>query len=178
MKTTLAARLIFLFCLCMYMTALPSAASAEPKFAVVDVQKILNESTAGKKAKADLETLIKSKQNLIDEKGKSIEKLKSEIEKQSSVLSAEARKGKEEDLEKLVREYQRLVQDSQADIKKKEGELTESILREIHELIEQTGEENYTLILEKGMVIHASKGIDITDSILKEFDALKAKPKK
>jgi outer membrane protein len=156
-----------------------SHAADTVKFGSIDVQKVLNESESGKKAKTDLEVLIKAKQSTIDEKGKTIEKLKADIEKQASVLSADARKNKEEELEKSVREYQRLVQDSQAEIKKKEAELTESILKDIKELVEKTGEENgYALILEKGMVLYSNKGIDITDIILKKYDELKAKPAK
>ena len=44
-----------------------------------------------------LKNLIKSKQT-IDEKGKTIEKIKADLEKQASVLSAEAKKSKEEEL--------------------------------------------------------------------------------
>jgi outer membrane protein len=157
----------------------PSEAVDAAKFGSIDVQKVLNESESGKKAKTDLEVLIKSKQSTIDEKGKTIEKLKADIEKQASVLSADARKSKEEDLEKSVREYQRLVQDSQAEIKKREAELTDAILKDIKELVEKTGEENgYALILEKGMVLYSNKGIDITDIILKKYDESKAKPAK
>jgi len=149
------------------------------KFGAVDVQKILNESDAGKKAKSDLESLIKSKQILIDEKGKAIEKLKNDLEKQASVLSPDARKNKEDELEKYVREYQRLVQDSQADVKKKESELTENILKEIQDMIQKIGEdEGYTMIFERGMVIYSNKGIDLTDIVLKKFDDLKSRSKK
>ena len=149
------------------------------KFGSIDVQKILNESEAGKKAKLDLESLIKSKQSTIDEKGKAIEKLKADIEKQASVLSADARKSKEDELEKGIREYQRLVQDSQADIKKKEAELTDAILKDVREIIDKIGEaEGYTLIIEKGMIVYSSKGIDITDSIIKKYDESKVKSKK
>ncbi len=149
------------------------------KFGAIDVQKVLNESEAGKKAKNDLEGLIKSKQVAIDEKGKTIEKLKTDLEKQVSVLSADARKSKEDELEKLIRDYQRLVQDSQAEIKKKEADLTESLLKEIKDLVEKTGEEGeYTLILERGMVLYSSKGIDITDAILKKYNESKAKSAK
>ena len=67
------------------------------KIGSVDLIKALNESDAGKKAKTDLEFMIKSKQSSLDEKGKNIEKVKNEIDKQSSVLSADARKSKEEE---------------------------------------------------------------------------------
>ncbi|MFZ5907914.1 MAG: OmpH family outer membrane protein [Nitrospirota bacterium] len=148
------------------------------KFGAVDVQKVLNESDAGKKAKSDLESLIKSKQTVIDEKGKAIEKLKNDLEKQASVLSADARKNKEDELEKYIREYQRLVQDSQADVKKKETDLTENLLKEIQDMIQKIGEdEGYTMIFERGMVIYSNKGIDLTDAVLKKFDEMKARKK-
>lgn len=161
-----------------YCLPISSIASDHVKIGVIDIQKVLNESEEGKKAKSNLETLIKSKQSIIDEKGKAIEKLKSEIEKQSSVLSVDARKNKEDELEKLIRDYQRLVQDSQTEIKKKESELTDIILREIQEIVSKIGEkEGYTLIIEKGMIVFSSKDIDITDNTLKKYNESKAKKK-
>lgn len=179
-KTKIGKLLAFstlLFVLFILPVSLPAADTV--KFGTIDIQKVLNESESGKKAKSDLESLIKSKQSTIDEKGKAIEKLKADIEKQASVLSAEARKSKEDELEKLIREYQRLVQDSQAEIKKKEAELTDAIFKDIRELIDKIGEEEgYTLIIEKGMILYSSKGIDITDSILKKYNESKALRKK
>lgn len=169
---------VALICVGVFCLPYPSYGEETVKFGAIDVQKVLNESEAGKKAKNDLETMIKSKQTAIDEKGKTIEKMKSDLEKQASVLSAEARKNKEDELERAIREYQRLVQDSQAEIKKREADLTETILRDIKELVEKIGEENqYTLILEKGMVLYSSKGIDITDTILKKYNESKATAK-
>ena len=180
MKTVISGRFLTICCLFFALIMLPvsSRAADAIKFGSIDVQKVLNESETGKKAKSDLETLIKTRQSNIDEKGKAIEKLKTDVEKQASVLSSEARKNKEDELEKLLREYQRIVQDSQAEIKKKEGEFTDTILREIRELIEKIGEEEgYTLIIERGMVLYSNKGIDITDSVLKKYDALKKSKK-
>jgi outer membrane protein len=180
MKNILSGRFLIFCTLFFVLTLLPASllAADTVKIGIIDVQKVLNESEAGKKAKSDLEALIKTKQSTIDEKGRAIEKLKSDIEKQSSVLSAEARKNKEDELEKLLREYQRIVQDSQGEIKKKEAEFTDSILREIRELIEKTGEEEgYTLVIEKGMVLYSNKGMDISDAILKKYDALKKSKK-
>lgn len=158
-----------------------SAKTENIKIGSVDLIKALNESDAGKKAKADLEFMIKSKQSSLDEKGKNIEKIKSEIDKQSSVLSADARKSKEEDLEKMVRDYQRLVSDSQNDLKKKEAELTAEIIKELRGIIEKIGsEEGYTIILEggEGQVLFAKKDIDLTASVIRKHNELKAKSKK
>ena len=171
-------KIILLFCMIAFFPLSSYAADAQ-KLAVVDIQKILNDSEAGKKAKVDLETLIKSKQAHIDEQGNAIEKMKIDIEKQASVLSADARKAKEDEMEKKIREYRRLVQDSQAELKKKEGELTEAILREINEMVNKIGEtEGYSVILEKGTVVYSDKRMDITDTVIKNFDELKSKPGK
>jgi outer membrane protein len=146
------------------------------KIGCIDFQKVLNESDAGKKAKADLEILVKSKQTTIDEKGKTIEKMKADLEKQASVLSAEAKKSKEEELEKVLREYQRLVQDSQTEVKKKELELTDAIIKDMRQLVEKIGEEGgYTLIMEKtgGMVLYSTKDIDLTDVVIKRYNQSK-----
>lgn len=181
MRNSISGRLLSFCFLFLALSILPVSAPAADttKFGAIDIQKVLNESEAGKKAKSDLESLIKSKQSTIDEKGKIIEKMKSDLEKQSSVLSADARKNKEDELEKVVREYQRLVQDSQAEIKKKEAELTDGILKEIRDLVDKIGEEEgYTIIFEKGTVLYSNKGIDITESVLKRFDAAKTKSKK
>jgi outer membrane protein len=166
-----------LFALCL--SPVISYASEQIKIGIIDIQKVLSESDAGKKAKTDLESLIKSKQLIIDEKGRTIEKLKSEMEKQASVLSAEARKNKEDELEKLIKEYQRLVQDSQAEVKKKEAELTDVILKEIHEIVNKIGEqEGFSIIVELGMVLYSDKAMDITDAILKKYNESKVKTKK
>jgi len=146
----------------------------------VDLRVALNESDSGKKAKAELESLIKTKQVAIDEKGKTVEKLKVELEKQSSVLSGEAKKAKEDEIERLVRDYQRLVQDSQAEIKKKEDKYTETIVKELRAIVEKIGkDESYSLILEnvENIILYSNKDLDLTDRVIKKFNELKAKEK-
>jgi outer membrane protein len=171
MKKKIALLLFVLFCM-----PVSSMAVDAIKIGCIDFQKVLNESDAGKKAKADLEMLVKSKQTTIDEKGKTIEKMKADLEKQASVLSADAKKSKEEELEKLLREYQRLVQDSQTEVKKKELELTDAIIKDMRQIVDKMGEEgSYTLIMEKtgGMVLYATKDIDITAEVIKRYNQSK-----
>jgi outer membrane protein len=159
-----------------------SSADITPaKIGYVDLRVALNESDAGKKAKVELESLIKTKQTGIDEKGKNIDRLKGELDKQVSVLSADAKKSKEDEIERLVRDYQRMVQDSQAEVKKKETELTGSIVKELRDIIEKVAqEEGYSLILEnvEGIILYSRKDLDITEKVVKRFNELKTKPKK
>jgi outer membrane protein len=151
------------------------------KIGVVDLIKALNESESGKKAKTELEGLIKSKQATLDEKSKNIEKMKGELEKQASILSAEARKAKEDELERMIREYQRMVADSQGEVKKKENDYTAGIVKELRVIIEKIGkDEGYTVILEKaeGIVLFSKENLDITDTVIKKYNESKVKPEK
>ena len=156
-------------------------AADAPKIGIVDLVKALNESEAGKKAKSDLEFLIKTKQGVIDEKGKAIEKGKNDLEKQASVLSQDARKAKEEELERMIRDYQRIVSDSQNEVKKKEGELTGEILKDIRSIIQKMGQdEEFALILEnaEGQILYSKKELDLTETVIKKHNESKAKSKK
>jgi len=155
------------------------AYGADLKVGYVDMQRALNESGIGKKAKADLEGLIKSKQTVIDEKGKEVEAFRKELDKQGTILSDEARKTKQDELDRKMRDYKRLVQDAQAEVKKKENELTGQILLEIRSIIKEIGKkENYTLILEnfQEVLLYVDKRIDLTDKVIKILaEKMKAK---
>jgi outer membrane protein len=165
-----------LFVAVILMLAAGHAYADNIKVGVVDIMKALNESDAGKKAKAELESAIKAKQTVINEKGKAIEKMKGDLEKQSSVLSAEARKSKEDELENMIREYQRTVSDSQSEVKKRESELTSGILQEIRAIVGKMGKDGgYTLIIEnaEGIVLYSKKDLDLTDAVIKKYNESK-----
>ena len=163
------------------LTLMVQIANAESqKIGVVDLIRALNESNSGKEAKKELEGLIKTKQAAIDDKGKEIERLKTDLDKQASVLSPDARKAKEDDLERLLREYQRLVGDAQNDVKKREGEYTGEIVKELRAMIENIGtDEGYTMIIEnaEGVILFSRKDMDLTDMLIKKFNEKKAKAK-
>jgi outer membrane protein len=149
------------------------------KIGYIDLQRIVYESETGKKAKSELDALIKSKQAVVDEKRKTLEKLKSDLEKQASALSPEARKAKQDEYEKNEREFLRFAQDSETELRKKDAELKEMIVKEVFELMDKIGkEEGYTMILDRSMVIYGNKEIDITNIIIKKYNESKAGSKK
>jgi len=156
-----------------------SSAAELMKIGYIDLQRIVYESEAGKKAKSELDALIKSKQAVVDEKRKTLEKLKSDLEKQASALSPEARKAKQDEYEKNEREFLRFAQDSETELRKKDAELKEMIVKEVFELMDKIGkEEGYTMILDRSMVIYGNKEIDITNIIIKKYNESKAGSKK
>ncbi len=164
-------RVGFLLVFCLFLSSV--AYGAELKIGYVDLQKALNESEGGKKAKADLDEIIKAKQLLIDKKGKELERLKEELDKQSALLSDEARKARQDALDKKMRDFQRFVQDAQAEVKKREAEFTDELLKDLRKIIEGIGKEgHYVLILERveGFILYADKAIDLTDEVIKRYN--------
>ncbi len=149
------------------------------KIGFMDLQRILNESTPGKKARENLETFIKTEQVKIDEQSKLIDEMKKELEIKSSVLSEEARNNKQEEIQKMLRDFKRTAQDAQDEVKRKEAELTKVLLIEIKNVLSNFAkDEGYFAVFQKaeGLVLYCDDKADITDLLLKKFNESKPSP--
>ncbi|HTZ17177.1 MAG TPA: OmpH family outer membrane protein [Dissulfurispiraceae bacterium] len=164
---------IIVFSLLVFSVCPVLAADVPMKIGTINLNRAVNESEQGKKAKEELEAFVKSKQTTLDEIGRNGAKIKEELDTKGDILSAEAKKSKEDELARLTREYQRDAADSQGEVRKKETELTRGIIAELLNIVRGiAADEKYTLILEnnEAIVIFADKGIDITDRVIKKFD--------
>lgn len=156
----------------------PSGAAEALKIGFVDLPRIFAESDAGKKARADIEAIEKSKKSVIEEKVNALKKIEEDVTKQSSVLSAEAKKAKEEEMEKLQRDVQRLVAEARTELQKKENELTNAILKDVSDIVDAIGyEEGYAVILRSEVVLSAKKELDLTGAVITRLNESKGKPK-
>lgn len=155
--------------------AAPMARADEFKLATVDLQRALNECDAGKKAKEDFKAQVDKLQADLNKQKTDIEKIKEEVEKKGMVLKEEERKNIERDYQKKLRDFQRTYKDSQAELQQRDNELTSEILRDLQEVIAEYGaKQSYTLVLEAsntGAVLYGARSIDITDSIIQEYNA-------
>ncbi|KJU85460.1 outer membrane chaperone Skp [Candidatus Magnetobacterium bavaricum] len=148
------------------------------KLAFVDVQKVLSDSEPGKKAKASLETFVKSHQGKIDEKEKAIEKLKGEIENKGTALSEDAKKKKQDELQSMMRDLKRMASDAQEDIRKKESEITKDVFKDIKDIIGAVGkEEGYSAIMDNNVLLYSGDGVDVTEKVIKKYNELGKKTK-
>ena len=159
--------------------ALPVFA-ADLKLGNVDMQKILMLSDAGKDAKELLAikaAKYEAEKNLKEE---DLKKLKGELEKQSVLLSESARVAKEKDYQQKLKEYQRFLKDAQDDLQAKNDEYTNKIVEEIVKVVQDFGRKNgYTYIFVKNeSMIFMDDKIDLTDELLKQFNAARKAVKK
>ncbi len=150
--------------------------SAELKIGSVDIQRAVNECNAGKEAKKRIAKEVEKFQRLIADKQKELQALKESLDKQGAMLSQEARTNKERDYQNKLREFQRWGEDNQNELNQKRMEMERNISLGLVKVIQKVGaDDGFTLILENNeqIVLYASKVIDITDRVIKIYDAQK-----
>ena len=159
-------------------TALPAVAAGEFKIAYIDLQKALNQSEAGKAAKEKIAQRVKEHETVFDGRQKELKKLKDDLEKQALLLSEEARGAKQRDFDQRLKEFQRATKDAQEEVQQKDADYTRAILEELSKVIQDFGtREGYSMILEKteSAVLYADPKVDVTDSLIKAYDASRKK---
>jgi len=171
--------LFVLLLMLLSLAALPAFA-AEAKLGTVDMQKLLMLSDAGKDAKEQLALRAAKYEAEKNVKEEELKKLKGELEKQSVLLSESARGGKEKDYQQKLKEYQRFLKDAQEDLQAKNDEFTNRIVDEIVKLVQEYGKKSgYTFIFVKNeSMIFMDDRVDLTDELLKQFNAAKKAVKK
>jgi outer membrane protein len=170
MKKSVILVTIALFIFCAFTL---KADAGELKFGFIDLNRALNESNEGKKAVTALESLVKSKQNLIAEKEDKLNQLKNEITSQTAILNNDALKKKQEQHDELLKVYQRMIQDSKEEIQKKQSDFMKDILIDLREVIAKFGEdEGYTAIFERfeSGLLYMPESTDLTDKMIETFN--------
>jgi outer membrane protein len=153
-----------------------SVLAAELKVAYVDIQRAVNECNAGKEAKKVITKEVEKFQGLIANKQRELQTLKESVEKQAPMLTSDARATREKDYQNKLREFQRWGEDTQNEINQKRADMERNISTGFLKVIQKVGaDEGYTLILEKNenIVLYVSKALDITDRVIKAYDAQK-----
>lgn len=171
---------LFVSFLLLASTLVVPAFAADAKLGTVDMQKVLMLSDAGKEAKEQLAVKAakyEAEKNLKEEE---LKKLKGELEKQSVLLSESARGAKEKDYQQKLKEYQRFLKDAQDDLQAKNDEFTNKIVEEIVKVVQDYGKKSgYTFIFVKNeSMIFMDDKIDLTDELLKQFNAARKADKK
>ena len=148
-------------------------ASAEGmKIGVMNIQKVLLESSAGRKATAVVEKRAKELDTKFKPERDTLIALKEEIEKKSSAWSAEKKAEKVLELQKKQRNLQVKVEDAQIEFRQLQNKEMEPIAKMLQTVVNTYGAKNgYAVILDSKAGVHyASNEVDITEDVKKELD--------
>ena len=149
------------------------------RIAYIDVQRVLARSAAGVAAREQLEREKATMQKEMDGKRTELEKLREELEKKGALLTADARRDKQEQFERKRRDAARLADDFQKELEKKESVLLQKVLQEVSGVIDRIGKDRgcYLVVEKRGAgVIFAATEADLTDEIIRAYDQQAPKP--
>ncbi len=151
------------------------AQAADSKVGFVDMQKAIQTTSAGKKAKAELEGEFNKKKKELEKKEADLKKMGEDLEKKKSVLSEEALGKKQAEFQAEMMNYREIVGKSQLDIQKKERDLTAPILEKMRKVIANLAKEKgYTMVIENSqMVLYATPDADMTEEVIKAYEKQK-----
>lgn len=151
------------------------ATAADMKIGLVDMQKAIQSTTAGKKAKTELEAEFEKRKKDLQKKEADLKKMSEDLEKKKSVMSEEVLGRKQVELQEEMMKYREILNKNQNEIQKKERDLTQPILEKMRTTISQVAKEGgYTYVMENSpMVLFADGAHDLTDKVIKAFEKAK-----
>jgi outer membrane protein len=155
--------------------AAPAAAPAGAiKIAVIDTEKILLSSQAGKKAVADLKKLQEQKEAELRAKAQELKDLQTKISEGRLSLAQDKLADLSKQYEEKEISLRRQQDDATRELNKKRDEMLAGIDDRVMPVINQVGKDlGYTLIFRKfeSGLIYADEAIDITATIIQRLDA-------
>jgi outer membrane protein len=159
----------------LFLTASAVQAAESLKIGYVDAQKVLDSTKAGKKAKDSMEEFVKSRQKIIDLDEADIKQLQDDFTRQSGVLSAEARREKEEGLQRKVMEYQKRAGDLNKEVQNKKKEVLDQFNKNLEDIVKKVADRGgYSIVIDRnaegGVLLYAKESLDLTDEVVKEFE--------
>ena len=148
---------------------LPMSVLAEIKIGYVVVEKVLKEAPQTTVSNKKLEKEFKSRTDGLQKKVKGIQKQEKDYKKNSVTMSESERQKAQKKIQNAKIDIQRIERElrEDIDIRRREeiGKLQQQINKSIEDLAKK---EKYDLILYQG-VAYASKGIDITNDLIKSL---------
>ncbi|MEM9463717.1 MAG: OmpH family outer membrane protein [Myxococcota bacterium] len=151
-----------------------SSASAEvpkvSKLAMVDMQRVLNETRAGKAARTRLEKSSKTKQAKFDKKRVALE---SEAAKLGS-LSGQQLAAAQEKLQRESIELQNMLMALEQELAEQQNKLLDKMYKNSQTIVADMAKEkglDLVLVRDPMTVIYAKDGLDITSEVIKRYNS-------
>jgi Skp family chaperone for outer membrane proteins len=151
----------------------------DAKYAVVDVQAIAQNSTAGKDASKKLNDLQAKKMGEIQDKNKQLQALQAK-QQASGVLSETAKASLDKEIDRLQRDIQFSQSNAQAEMTDLNNELQAEFTKKVAPIIEEIAKEKglYLVFTADSGFAYVHPGLNISDEVIKRLDSKKDDTKK
>ncbi|HSL61002.1 MAG TPA: OmpH family outer membrane protein [Desulfotignum sp.] len=173
-------RIIFLtIILAFFIGGIPAISAAEsPKIGVINFEKIMRESSAGKMNQKTLNDRGQELKEKLEKEKQALDELGRSFEKEALVLSDEKKRDRERDFRNQVEDFRIKQQEYANEMKNLEIKMVNDMQKAVFDLANELGKkENYLMILERknAGVIYIPDQVDITDLIIQKYNAITAK---
>lgn len=151
----------------------PVHAEEPARVGYVDLRKVLIESKAGKHNKAEIEKLIKQKQEQLQKEEQKIKGLQQAYEKEQLLLTEQQKKDKQKEFQDKVQAFQKLQGESEQEVRRKDGEYSQKAIEEIRRLVADLAKDKKLMLVfeRSAQPLYAEPGPDLTAEVLKRYDA-------
>lgn len=145
----------------------PTHASSTTTIAIVDTQKILEQSSAAKKIREQIDKKAEEFKADSSKKEDYFKKKYEDLEKQKTVLSKEAFEKKNAELSKEFGEAQQKVQESRGKLDKGYMEAMQKFDGAFIDVVKEVAaKKGSKVVLQKVQTIYSDNSLDITDDVL------------
>jgi outer membrane protein len=157
--------------------SMPLVAHAEEvKLGYVDLQRALNETDDGRKAKANLKKVFDQKQKELDEQQAGLKKEIEDLDKKRTLLPADKVREKEAELRVKLEKVQQTYMRHQQDLSGKEQKETQKIFERMTKIIgEIAAAENFSMIVDRSALVFAKPHLDLTNELIRRYNGTAAK---
>jgi len=154
-----------------------AASYAQSKIGVIDSQQVLEKSAEGKKVLARLQEADKKNQTTVANLDETIRQLQTKLNTQRLTLTEEAALQLQSELDRKTTERKRVAEDAYASMNELTTRLFKRVQDELMPIVEAVGKEKgYDIIfdLQKSGAVYRNAAIEITEDVIKRYDASKA----
>lgn len=141
---------------------------------ILDTELVLKDSIPGQKATDSFNVFMKNRQQLVELEEKELRRLEEDLAKQASVLSASAKREREEQFRRRVMEYQQKAAELNREVQDKQREIFEGFRDHVERVSARVAVQlGLLLVLEKSKgspTLFADGSLDITAKVIQELN--------
>ncbi len=165
--------------LCALTAAAQTPGVAAPKFGVINVERLVQESALGKEAFNRVKKLNDQKKEEGDKLSKELRDMEQKLADQGQAMAEDKRDALQKSYQEKAIAFKRFQDDANRDLEAAQKKELSELERRVFPVINQVGKEKgFTLIFNKFQsgLVYADEAVDITDEVLKVFNTTVAVP--
>ncbi len=149
----------------------PAHAADVAKIGIVDVQKVIQESTQGKEIQAKLKSTFDKQKSDLQAKEAEVETIGTQLQREREVMSKEMQLEKERDFRIKAGDLKTLSVKYKQELNDLQKTHMKNLLDKVADIVQQIGKKDgFLLILEKAGSLYYPSSLDISDRVIQELN--------